>query len=176
MTSSRTIWAAIVVLGILILVVLVYLFAFRQPTTGAVGVQLRNTVGTPIGSMWLRESPVGLDITGQVQGLEPGAHGIHIHETGRCEQPDFESAGGHFNPYGTEHGLDNPDGPHLGDMPNLLVREGGAANYQTQISPRLSDLADSDGSALVIHANEDDQVTDPSGGSGARVACGVIGG
>ena len=72
--------------------------------------------------------------------------------------------------------MDNPNGPHLGDMPNLSVSEDGNASYETQISPSLSTLRDSDGSALVIHANEDDQVTDPSGGSGAREACAVIAG
>jgi Cu-Zn family superoxide dismutase len=172
--ADRVIRIVGVALVIVILAVLVFL-ALRIPTTGAVETQLNDTQGVPVGTVFLRETPIGLEIRAQVRRLEPGAHGIHIHERGQCEQPDFESAGEHFNPFGSEHGLDNPDGPHLGDMPNLPVSEAGVAtNYQAGISPALSDLADSDGSALVIHANEDDQVTDPSGGSGDRVACAVI--
>ena len=104
---------------------------------------------------------------------------MHIHETGACTPPDFTSAGGHFNPASKRHGLLNPEGPHAGDLPNLLVREDGSADTTLTVSPSL--LTEGPGSmigpqkrALVIHADPDDQKTDPSGNSGARVVCGVI--
>ena len=115
----------------------------------------------------------------RVAGLEPGRHGIHIHTIGLCEPPGFTSAGGHFNPAGAKHGLRNPEGPHLGDLPNLKVRDNGVGTLRGK-TDRVSllegeqSLFDLDGSALVIHAAEDDQVTDPTGNSGARIACGVI--
>jgi Cu-Zn family superoxide dismutase len=105
----------------------------------------------------------GVRIRVEVQGLTPGEHGIHIHAVGRCDPPDFLTAAGHFNPDGHRHGLLNPQGPHAGDLPNLIVRADGRARYEA-VSYR----------ALVIHAQADDHLTDPAGNSGPRVACGVI--
>lgn len=112
-------------------------------------------------------------------GLTPGEHGVHIHETGECSAPDFESAGGHYNPTGAQHGLLNPEGPHAGDLPNLMVSENGTVDYVvTTALVTASDgertLFDGDGSALMIHESADDYVTDSGGDSGSRVACGVI--
>ncbi len=101
--------------------------------------------------------------------LAPGPHGVHIHAVGRCDPPAFTTAGPHLNPGARKHGLENPEGPHAGDMPNL---EGTHAVLVAAAT--MQQIADSDGSAIVIHATKDDQATDPSGSSGARVACGVI--
>ena len=115
----------------------------------------------------------------QATGLEPGDYGFHIHETGRCDAPDFESAGGHFNPTNASHGLLDPEGPHAGDLINLHVDEDGTVTYVvTTALVTLNEgeraIFDSDGSAVILHAQPDDYVTDPGGGSGDRIACGVI--
>ena len=120
-----------------------------------------------------------MQVTGAFQGLPAGEHGIHIHAVGQCDPPDFTSAGGHFNPAGALHGLENPAGPHVGDLPNLIVGSDGTGDINALASGATlgggpSSLFDADGSALVIHANPDDQVTDPAGNSGPRIACGVI--
>ena len=113
-----------------------------------------------------------------VSGLTPGPHGIHIHEQGVCTRPDFTSAGAHLNPASRQHGLENPAGPHAGDLPNLLVEADGSADTIFAVSPDLLDAAEglfrAGGTAVVVHAERDDQHTDPSGDSGARVACGVV--
>ena len=181
MTASRAIWIAVVVLAIVIVAILA-VAVLRLPQTTLV--QLRDARGTLVGTAVLTQRPVkfltGTRIVVDVEGLHPGEHGIHIHEAGKCDPPDFESAGSHFNPSSTEHGLENPNGPHGGDMPNLVVGENGSAvNYQTEISAPLSGGEDSlfghpGGTALVIHADRDDQMSNPSGNSGARVVCGVI--
>jgi Cu-Zn family superoxide dismutase len=118
-----------------------------------------------------------------VEGLAPGQHGIHIHGVGAC-MPTFAAAGGHYNPLGDQHGLENPEGPHAGDLPNLTVNPQGighldATTDRVTISAGPTTLFDTTagaaGSAFIIHANEDDQITDATnGGSGARIACAVI--
>jgi Cu-Zn family superoxide dismutase len=114
-----------------------------------------------------------------VGGLTPGLHGVHVHELPSCTAPDFESAGPHFNPAGREHGLENPSGPHAGDLPNIRVEKDGSADTTFRIDSTLltsdsSSFLRDEGSSIVIHAGADDQRTQPSGASGARVACGVI--
>jgi Cu-Zn family superoxide dismutase len=104
-------------------------------------------------------------------GLPLGMHGIHLHAVGRCEGPDFKSAGGHWNPMGKQHGRDNPAGAHLGDLPNLVIGADGRGSARLTVD---GDVADADGTSLVIHAKEDDYKTDPSGNSGDRVACAVL--
>jgi Cu-Zn family superoxide dismutase len=105
------------------------------------------------------------------EGLSPGLHGLHLHAVGRCDRPDFKSAGPHWNPAGKQHGHGNPAGAHLGDLPNLSVGPDGRASANFAID---GDMADADGSALVIHAGPDDEKTDPSGNSGDRVACAAL--
>ena len=104
----------------------------------------------------------------EAEGLAPGAHGIHLHSVGRCDGPDFKSAGPHWNPAGRQHGHDNPQGAHLGDLPNLVAGADGKATASFTIE---GDMADADGTSLVIHAKPDDNKTDPSGNSGDRIAC-----
>jgi Cu-Zn family superoxide dismutase len=107
--------------------------------------------------------------------LPHGLHGIHVHSVGRCDPPDFASAGPHWNPLGRHHGLNNPAGPHAGDMRNVEVAANGVLGA-TVVLPgaNLDSLLDADGASLVLHADADDYVTDPSGNSGARIACAVI--
>ena len=136
--------------------------------------------GSIIGAVQLSQNAAGVvQLTISGSGLEAGDHGLHIHATGKCDGPAFTTAGGHFNPAARKHGLDSADGPHAGDMPNLTVAANGTYSY-TETSNRVSALAgptsllDADGSALVVHAAADDHVTDPTGNSGARVACAVL--
>jgi superoxide dismutase, Cu-Zn family len=103
--------------------------------------------------------------------LRPGTYGLHIHQTGRCDLPDFTGAGPHWNPTGRRHGRHNPQGPHFGDLSNMVVDANGRGVIEAVIG---GDPMDGDGAAVVIHANPDDERTDPSGNSGARIACGVL--
>ncbi len=150
----------------------------QNPTALAV---LRDGKGQILGrailTQSLPEGGVWIEVT--VNGVSPGAHGIHIHAVGNCADPVFLSAAGHFNPEGLRHGLAAAQGPHAGDLPNLIASADGrarygAANYRVTLLSGPASLFDADGSALVIHALPDDQVTDPAGNAGARVACGVI--
>ena len=138
---------------------------------------VRDASGRDLGVLTLHDDGTGISITGRLQGLPPGMHGFHIHEAGRCEPP-FESAGGHWNPTNRQHGRENPNGPHLGDLPNIPVAADSSAVLQVSVSGgtlRGADaLLDGDGAAVVIHAGADDDRTDPSGNSGGRIACGVI--
>ena len=140
-----------------------------------------DATGSEIGSIHLVEDGQGIvHVNVKVDGLSAGLHGIHIHAVGSCVGPAFASAGGHYNPLVRQHGLQNPSGPHAGDLPNLVVdAEGqGSLNARTDrvtLTSGVATLLDGDGSAFIIHANPDDQVTDAgNGGSGPRIACGVI--
>jgi Cu-Zn family superoxide dismutase len=149
----------------------------QVPTTASA--ELKDTSGRVVGNALLTAVGGGV-VRVQVWagGLPPGMHGIHVHTTGACT-PDFNAAGGHFNPEGAQHGLENPAGPHAGDLPALQVGPDGNGTFDA-LNPRiglnggLRSLFDADGSALIIHANPDDQVTDPTGNSGGRIVCGVI--
>ncbi|MDT2047129.1 superoxide dismutase [Priestia aryabhattai] len=143
-------------------------------------VELMNTKGAKVGIATLTEEKNGVRIKIEAKGLTPGRHGFHIHEIGKCEVPDFKTAGGHFNPYDRKHGFKNPKGPHGGDLPNLEADERGTIKAETFASlvtleeGKPNSLLDVDGSSLVIHAGPDDYETDPAGNSGDRVICGVI--
>ncbi|GIW46931.1 MAG: superoxide dismutase [Cu-Zn] 2 [Deltaproteobacteria bacterium] len=141
--------------------------------------EIYNPEGEKLGVATLMESSDGVRIAIQVYNLPPGLHGFHIHEYGKCSGPDFKSAGGHFNPYGKKHGLKNPDGPHAGDLPNLLVGPNGEATAVVTaplvtLGSGKNSLFREGGTSLVIHSGPDDYVSDPSGNSGERLACGVI--
>jgi Cu-Zn family superoxide dismutase len=140
--------------------------------------------GTTVGWARLVEDATGrVHVNVHVKGLAPGLHGIHIHANGACS-PTFAAAGGHYNPLVHEHGLENPAGPHAGDLPNLVVNGAGighldAVTDRVTLSQGPATLFDTTtgavGSALIIHASPDDQVTDSTNGnSGARIACAVI--
>ena len=123
--------------------------------------------GSQVGSASL----AGDQLTVQANGLAAGAHGLHLHAVGRCDGPDFTSAGAHWNPTNRKHGAENPDGPHLGDLPNLVVGDDGLGRVTLTLPPGF---LDADGAAVVIHAAADDHRTDPSGNSGARIACAAL--
>lgn len=131
------------------------------------------------GEVIIGEGDGGLIVQIKAEGLTPGPRGVHIHEVGKCEGPDFKSAGGHWNPTGKEHGFDNPKGAHMGDLFNLDIGEDGTGSVEAKIDGaslkgEANALMDADGAAFVVHAGPDDLKTDPSGESGGRIACGVF--
>ena len=178
-TRSRVLTSLIVPLGVLLV-------------SGAAGCRMglqnerqatatvSDSAGKQIGVVTLTEAGSEVTLSGNFQGLPAGQHGIHFHTVGQCDAAGaFATAGGHFNPGSRKHGLENSEGPHAGDLPNLSADANGTASYRATTS-RVSlgqgsaSLLDADGSAVVIHATADDQRTDPAGNSGARVACGVV--
>ena len=142
-------------------------------------VQLRDAAGAEVGQATLVEQQGGVHLSLAVHGLSPGVHGLHLHAVGTCQGPDFKSAGGHFNPTGKKHGWKSPQGHHAGDLPNLTVGPDGAGRLEVTVegvtlSPGPTSLLGPGGTSLVVHAGPDDEVTDPAGNSGARVACGPL--
>jgi Cu-Zn family superoxide dismutase len=135
-------------------------------------VSLVNPSGASIGAVQAEQRPGGTYIRIAAQGLAPGEHGLHLHAVGRCDGPAFQSAGTHWNPAGKQHGHLNPQGAHLGDLPNLTISSNGRGALNFLVGGAL---ADADGTSLVIHAKADDYKTDPSGNSGDRIACAVVG-
>ncbi|MBU5593804.1 superoxide dismutase family protein [Amphibacillus sp. MSJ-3] len=141
-----------------------------------------NSEGMQVATATLTEKDTdGVHIVLEGENLPPGEHGFHIHEVGECIPPDFESAGGHYNPTNSKHGFEHPEGPHAGDLENIVVNEDGTV-YAELDAPMVSLKRDHEntlftkaGTSLVIHANPDDYISQPSGNSGKRIACGVIG-
>lgn len=137
---------------------------------------LKTADGKEAGTLNLQQTPNGVLVMGELMNITPGWHAVHLHETGACEG-DFTSAGGHFNPAGKEHGFNNPNGYHAGDMPNVYVGDDGKAqfnflNAQVSLGEGDMSLADSDGSAVIVHVDKDSYGKEA--GAGAREACGVI--
>ena len=133
-----------------------------------------------IGTLTLMDMDGGIQVSGELKGVPNGDHGFHIHETGVCDAAGkFESAGAHFNPEGKQHGAENLEGPHAGDLMNVTADDNGNAtvdlhNMGATIADGDASIRDADGAAIVLHADPDDYKTDPSGNSGDRIACGVI--
>ena len=148
--------------------------------------EIANADGETIGETTFEQAPTGVIMRVKVAGLAAGEHGIHLHSVGQCD-PDFTAAKGHINPDARKHGLRHPDGPDSGDLPNLFVTDDGKAQAEF-FTPRVRvgapageedddatpALLDDDGAAVVIHANPDDHLTQPIGGAGGRVGCGVV--
>lgn len=157
------------------------------PLSEAPAVPLFNGSGQAIGEVRGGDNEEGATLLIDAHGLPPGVHGIHIHDVGLCEPPKFESAGPHWNPTGAQHGGDNPKGAHMGDLRNVTVGSDGRLQVQIvvpgaylktagrKVKPGTYQILDGNGAALVIHAQADDYRTDPSGNSGDRIACAVLG-
>jgi len=154
------------------------------PDPGATA-ELRDTGGNVVGQARFTPADDGVRVELEVTSLPAGTHGVHIHETGACDasgETPFASAGGHLNPDSREHGLENPNGPHAGDLPNIEITAGGTGSLEAVAARGSADalalLLDADGAAIIVHANRDDQITEDGaegpGNSGGRIACGVI--
>lgn len=155
--------------------------ALAQDDAQSLEAQVMTADGQSAGTVTFTQVANGVVVNANLQNLPEGAHGFHIHETGACE-PDFQAAGGHYNPAGSEHGFDSPEGPHVGDLPNIHVSADGTAmvdHFTSQLTLAAEDdnqapytLADADGSAIMVHAQADDYQAATSAGD--RIACGVI--
>lgn len=142
-------------------------------------VEMFNTSGDMVGTADISEVPDGVQIELELEGLEAGFHGIHVHENPVCEPPDFTSAGNHLNPEGNEHGLMHPEGSHLGDLPNIEADDKGLVEAELMLTEATmldgnNSILSGEGSALVIHAGQDDGVSQPGGDAGERIICGEI--
>lgn len=140
---------------------------------------LKDAKGATVGTVILTEAKDGVQVAVKAENLPPGTHALHIHAVGKCDDPEFKSAGPHFNPGGKKHGVKNPEGHHAGDLPNLVVHADGKAELRAvahgaTLREGSASLLGPQGTALVVHAGPDDEVTDPAGNSGGRIACGVI--
>lgn len=149
-----------------------------SPVLNLAHADIMSPMGKPSGQAVLTSDGQTVTLTVQAKGLSKGPHGMHLHAQGSCQGPGFASAGSHLNPGMHLHGTLNPTGPHLGDLPNLIVGKDGVG-VATVVLPGTwaslePELFDADGTAIVIHATADDYRTDPSGNSGARVACGTF--
>ncbi|MBM7541078.1 superoxide dismutase family protein [Amphibacillus cookii] len=145
-------------------------------------VTLMNADGKTVATATLTEKAEGgVGIILEGEDLPPGELAFHIHESGQCVPPDFETAGGHYNPTGSKHGFKHPEGPHAGDLKNITVNEDGTVYAEVE-APMVTlkrdgenTLFTKEGTSLIIHAGPDDYISQPSGDAGDRIACGVIG-
>lgn len=139
---------------------------------------MRDPSGRDLGTLTLADGAQGITVRGSLTGLPPGEHGFHLHATGRCDAPSFESAGGHWNPTDSQHGTQAQGGPHLGDMPNITVGEDSSVTVDATTPGGTlrgeNALLDADGAAVMVHAKPDDYRSQPSGDAGDRIACGIV--
>jgi Cu-Zn family superoxide dismutase len=153
--------------------------AFSAAAQKTAKAELHDGMGNSVGTAEFSPAPQGVSIRLNLTNLPPGVHGIHVHAVAKCEGPAFTTAGGHLNPDMKHHGLENPEGPHAGDMPNITVGADGTVKT-TIVAPGVTmgddphSIFTNGGTALVIHAMPDDLKSDPAGNAGARIACGTI--
>jgi superoxide dismutase, Cu-Zn family len=168
--------------------ILTVIFVIGQPSAFAQGkpvkrktVQLKDAQDNDVGMATIESKDTGVEVKLDLKGLPPGVHAVHFHQKAQCDPPDFKSAGGHFNPTSKQHGFDNPQGHHAGDMMNFTVKDNGTAKATVKDADvvlgdgsEANSLLANGGSSIMIHAKADDYKTDPAGNSGDRIACGAI--
>jgi len=145
----------------------------------AASATLADAGGATKATATLRQESGGLRVAITASGMAPGTYAFHLHTTGKCEGPEFTTAGGHWNPTAKQHGRDNPAGQHFGDLPNLTVGTDGQGTVEAEIAGGMltggtTPLLDADGASVMLHAKPDDYKTDPAGNAGGRIACGVV--
>jgi len=148
----------------------------RQSATA----EIKDGKDQVVGQAKFKAAGAGVEMSVKLTNLSPGVHAIHLHAVGKCDAPDFKTAGGHFNPANKKHGTENPEGHHAGDLPNLTVGPNGESVFSSSI-PEVTlagtgpnSLFHEGGPSVVVHEQPDDMKTDPAGNAGARIACGVI--
>lgn len=158
-----------------------YAQAGQQGTPKEVYIRLETSDGRDGGTATMTSNKKGVEISVQLKNLDPGTHAIHVHQFPKCDTPDFKTAGGHFNPAGKQHGIDNPQGHHAGDLPvNLVVGDDGMVKKTFEskdltLDPKApNSVFANGGTSLMVHAMADDMKSDPSGNAGGREACGII--
>ena len=139
---------------------------------------LQNRAGADVGEARFYTLAGEVTVSGAFAGLTPGTPAVHLHTTGDCSATDFTSAGGHLNPGNNQHGTMNPQGAHLGDLPNVTIDANGNGTVSSVLRGTQANVAsamfDADGTAIVVHEGADDYRTDPAGDAGSRVACGLV--
>ena len=151
----------------------------RAPAQEVADSKFKNAEGKEVGTVHIEHMPSATLFLIKLHDMPPGVHGIHIHSVDKCTPPTFDSAGPHWNPTNHQHGTKNPKGPHAGDLPNITIPADGKLETQIVVTGMLQwqgegGILDGDGASMVIHANPDDYMTDPSGNSGARIACATL--
>ena len=150
-------------------------------TPKAVKVQMETSSASFGGTVWLVQEKNDVKFIAELKNLDPGTHAIHVHQNAACDAPEFKTAGGHFNPSGKQHGLQNPAGHHAGDLPvNIEVRDDGNGratfiSKDVTLDPKApNSVFANGGTAILVHKGPDDMKTDPAGNAGARESCGIV--
>jgi Cu-Zn family superoxide dismutase len=169
--KSTALWATVLILAAGL--------TTRVGAQEAADATFKNSEGKVVGTVHIEHMSSATLLFLKLHDLPPGVHGIHIHSVGTCTPPSFDSAGPHYNPGKSQHGMKNPKGPHAGDLPNITIPADGKLETTLMVTAAWQwegdgGILDGDGSSVVIHANPDDYMTDPSGNSGPRIACAVI--